>query len=144
MRSRWIQVCVALAALGGCSAAGATSPPSASPTVPPAAPSAGPSPTTLATAMASDQPITEAARRMLDLARAHLAAGLDVAVDQITTANVEAVEWPNAGLGCPKPGVDYLPMPRPGYRISLEVKGTTYEYHADQNNRVIQCRAVQP
>ena len=144
MRSRWILVCVALAALVGCSAAGATAPPSPSAPVPPLAPSTGPSPTTLGTAMASDQPITETARRMLDLAQAHLAAGLNVSLDQITTAHVEAVQWPNAGLGCPKPGVDYLPMPRPGYRISLEVQGTTYEYHADQNNRVIQCRAIQP
>jgi hypothetical protein len=91
----------------------------------------------------SEGPTDATALKMIGLAKAHLATRLGVPLEQIALSSVEPVQWRDAGLGCPKPGVDYLPMPKPGYRISLEVGGTTYEYHADQDNRVIQCRAGQ-
>jgi hypothetical protein len=94
--------------------------------------------------MPFEGPSDAAAMKMIGLARAHLATSLGVTLEQIAIASVEAVQWRDAGLGCAKPGVDYMPMPRPGYRITLEAGGVTYEYHADQNSRVVPCRTTQP
>jgi hypothetical protein len=76
---------------------------------------------------------------MVGLAKAHLASSIGVAPEEVGVTTVETVTWPDAGLGCPKPGVDYLRMPRPGFRIWLEAKGTAYEYHTDADHRVIRC-----
>jgi hypothetical protein len=43
---------------------------------------------------------------------------------------VEAVEWPDSSLGCPRPGMMYAQVITPGYRIVLEAGGKTYEYHS--------------
>ncbi len=89
--------------------------------------------------MASDSPADPTAERMISLAREHLAGRLRVTAAQIALVAADPVQWRDAGLGCPKPGVDYLPVPTPGYRIVLQVDGVTYEYHANQGNRVILC-----
>jgi hypothetical protein len=93
--------------------------------------------------MTTEGPSDATATKMIGLARSHLASSVGVVPEQIAIASVEVVQWRDAGLGCAKPGVDYMPMPRPGYIITLEVNGTSYEYHADQGTRVIQCRATQ-
>jgi hypothetical protein len=93
--------------------------------------------------VASDGPGDATTLKMVGLARQQAATTLGVPMEQLTVASVEPVQWRDASLGCPKPGVDYLPMPTPGYRISFEVGGVMYEYHADRENRVIQCRTSQ-
>jgi hypothetical protein len=64
-----------------------------------------------------------------DLALADLAARLSVAPDAITVKAVESIDWPDASLGCPQPGMMYAQVITPGYRIVLEVDGKSYEYH---------------
>lgn len=64
-----------------------------------------------------------------DLALADLAAKLSIAPDAITVKAVERIEWPDASLGCPQPGMMYAQVITPGYRIVLEVDGKSYEYH---------------
>jgi hypothetical protein len=48
----------------------------------------------------------------------------------IKVVSVEAVEWPDASVGCPQPGMMYAQVITPGYRIVLEAGGKTYEYHS--------------
>jgi hypothetical protein len=55
-------------------------------------------------------------------AREDLADRLSIAVDQISLTEVEAVEWPDASLGCPEPGKVYAQMVTSGYRIVLEAQ----------------------
>lgn len=49
------------------------------------------------------------------------------------------VEWPNSALGCPQPGVEYLQVITPGYRVVLEVGGTTYDYRSDERGFFMLC-----
>ena len=76
-----------------------------------------------------------------DLALADLAARLSVAPDAITVKAVERIEWPDASLGCPQPGIMYAQVITPGYRIVLEVDGKSYEYHADTQRHVVYCES---
>jgi TolB protein len=66
---------------------------------------------------------------LADLARDDLAAQLGVDADQIEVLSVEAVEFPNASLGVPQPGVTYAQVTTPGVVIKLGLEGTEYEYH---------------
>lgn len=84
-------------------------------------------------------PPDAAARIMITLAREHLANKRGVAVEQIALLEVQPVQWRDAGLGCPKPAIDYIRIETPGYRISLELAGETYDYHTDAVSRVILC-----
>jgi hypothetical protein len=81
----------------------------------------------------------DAAARLADLARADLAQKLDVSVKQIQVITVEAVDWPDASLGCPEPGKAYAQMITPGYQIVLSVQGKKYEYHSNLGD-VLLCQ----
>jgi hypothetical protein len=74
------------------------------------------------------------------LAVADLAGQLDIAAEAITVRSVEAVEWPDASLGCPKPGMMYAQVITPGYRIVLEAGGQSYEYHAGRSGSGVRCK----
>jgi hypothetical protein len=53
-----------------------------------------------------------------------------IPVSDIKVVSVEAVEWPDTSVGCPRPGMMYAQVITPGYRIVLEAGGETYEYHS--------------
>jgi hypothetical protein len=44
---------------------------------------------------------------------------------------VEYVEWPDASLGNPEPGMAYAQVITPGFKIVFEAGGAPYEYHTD-------------
>lgn len=75
----------------------------------------------------------------MELARQDLAERLGLPINEIAIVSTEAVEWPDASLGCPKPGMMYAQVITPGYRIILEAGGKRYEYHSDRGKRVILC-----
>ena len=77
--------------------------------------------------------------RMGELARAALAHELAFAEADIAIVAVEETEWRNSSLGCPKPGMNYLQVITPGYKITLMAQGKRYEYHSDNNRRVVRC-----
>ena len=64
---------------------------------------------------------------------------LGVAADDVKVVEVEPVIWRDASLGCPQPGMVYIQILSPGYRVELEVKGSVYVYHTDQEGNAIQC-----
>jgi hypothetical protein len=84
-------------------------------------------------------PPDEAAEKMVILVKGHLAQRLSIAVDQIELLDIKAVVWRDAGLGCPKPAVDYLPMETSGYKIVVEAGGQPYTYHTDAGKRFVLC-----
>jgi len=76
---------------------------------------------------------------MGELARAALAHELALAEADITVVEMEETEWRDSSLGCPEPGMNYLQVITPGYKITLEAQGKRYEYHSDTNRRVVRC-----
>jgi hypothetical protein len=68
-----------------------------------------------------------------------LAARLGIQAAQIDLVEVEQVEWPDASLGCPQPGMMYAQVITPGYRIVLEAGGQAYEVHTDTDSSVVLC-----
>jgi hypothetical protein len=80
--------------------------------------------------------IPERAQKVVAQARADLAARENVSADEVEVVRVEAVDWPDASLGCPEPGMMYAQVITPGWRIVLRVGSREAIYHTDQR-RVI-------
>lgn len=70
-------------------------------------------------------------------ARADLAQRLGLDPDEIAVERVEAVDWPDASLGCPEPGMVYAQVITPGYRITLRHGQRTYVYHATATRAIL-------
>lgn len=80
--------------------------------------------------------VPEGARPLVDIAKSDLSRRKGVATDQIRVVSIEEVDWPNGSLGFPKPGMVYIQVIIPGYRIVLTDGSQNYEYHADMGQRV--------
>ncbi|MDT8898240.1 hypothetical protein QYE77_08160 [Thermanaerothrix sp. 4228-RoL] len=76
-------------------------------------------------------PAVEAARRYL---AEHLGLSDPLA---ITVVGAEEVTWPDACLGAARPDEMCAQVLTPGYRITLEVQGTRYTLHTNQNGSAI-------
>jgi hypothetical protein len=76
---------------------------------------------------------------LIEKAKEDLAQRLSISVTQINLVEAMEVEWSDASLDCPQPGVDYLQVLTPGYRILLEYGGNEYEYHSNRDAYVIYC-----
>ncbi len=87
--------------------------------------SAAPSPPTSSASGSVDPSLAG----VVDQARADLAARLGVAGSSLTVVSAEVVTWPDAGLGCRKPGMVYAQVVTDGSRTVLEHDGTRYDYH---------------
>ena len=83
--------------------------------------------------------VNDANRAIVQRAQQALANDLGIGVDAVKVVNVEAVEWNDGSLGCPKPGVMYLQVITPGYRVILNAQGKNYEYHTDAERQVVHC-----
>ena len=76
--------------------------------------------------------------------QAQLAQKLGIEADDIFQFSIEAVEWPDASLGCPQTGMTYAQVITPGYKILLEANGQVYSFHTDETSHVILCGARGP
>lgn len=104
------------------------------PTLPPGNPLLIPTPTPGEAAA-----VDERSRPLIERASQMLAGELGIAVEDVSLVLLEAVLWPDGGLGCATPDMIVQPVETPGYRIVLEVAGTRYEYHTDLDNQVVRC-----
>ena len=88
---------------------------------------------------AREEPATESETltKLVELAKGDLARRLGVGVEEVTLVSAEAVEWPDASLGNPQPGMVYAQVITPGYEIILFVRVQEYEYHSDQERVVL-------
>lgn len=75
----------------------------------------------------------------LDNAKLDLSRRMGIAIASVKVESVQAVEWPDASLGCPQPGMMYAQVITPGYRILLKAGDEAYEYHSDAE-RVVLCQ----
>ena len=58
-----------------------------------------------------------------------LARRLGIATGDVTVVEARAVTWGDSSLGCPQPGMKYLPRVVDGTLVVLGAGGRTYEYH---------------
>ena len=72
-------------------------------------------------------------------ATADLAQRLDVDPAAVEVVRVEEVTWPNAGVGCPEPGMAYTQALVDGQFIQLQVDGVTYNYHSGGQRAPFLC-----
>ncbi|MGD8603756.1 MAG: hypothetical protein PVF49_04200 [Anaerolineales bacterium] len=77
---------------------------------------------------------------MVELAVRDLAFRTQQELNDIGVISIESVEWPDSGLGCPMPGVDYAQVLTPGYRITLKADGQLYTYHTNTEQSLVLCQ----
>ncbi len=85
---------------------------------------------------ANPQPSGElpAEPRVVEVAKADLAQRLNLSADEIQVVKVDSVQWRDASLGCPKPGMMYAQVITPGYQIILSAQGKEYDYRATEEH----------
>jgi hypothetical protein len=79
---------------------------------------------------------------VVHLAKEDLAQRLGLDGDSIWLVSAEAVEWPDASLGCPTPDMMYAQVITPGFKVVLQAEGLVYEYHTDQQRVVVLCEST--
>jgi hypothetical protein len=70
-------------------------------------------------------------------AKAALARDLDISEASIRVESVRAVDWPDAGLGCPQKGENYDSQEIPGHLVVLRVDRKRYEVHLGDGRAVV-------
>ena len=86
----------------------------------------------------SFEELTDAERGAAQLAIDTLASDLGIARDSIEVDTVRAIEWRDSSIGCPKPGVAYLDVITPGYKVILRVGKEIHVVH-EAGNRAFRC-----
>jgi hypothetical protein len=81
---------------------------------------------------------------LIEKAKEDLAQRLSISVTQVSLVESIEVEWSDSSLDCPQPGMEYLQVITPGYRILLEVNGTNYEYHSNRDAYIVYCDNANP
>jgi hypothetical protein len=105
---------------------------------------AGPS-NPLLTPEATEMPATAPpVEKFVSISKKDLASRLQIDAGSISLVRTEDVLWPNAALGCPRPGKVYAQGRVPGYRVWLNAEGKEYLYHTDYNGQVILCPELNP
>jgi hypothetical protein len=72
-------------------------------------------------------------------ARETLAHALNLSPNLVLIRQVDAVDWPDTCLGAAGKDEMCAQMVVPGYRVILEARGQTYEYHTNQDGTMIRA-----
>jgi hypothetical protein len=64
-------------------------------------------------------------------------------VRQIAVLTAQSVTWADGSLGCPRAGVLSTQALVPGYRVTLRVGATLWDYHAGDRGGLVLCPAGQ-
>lgn len=83
-------------------------------------------------------------KKFVSLSIKDLTSRLQINADSISLVKTEEMIWPNAALGCPRPGKVYPTGRVPGYRVWLNAEGREYLYHTDYNGNVVLCPELNP
>ena len=77
-----------------------------------------------------------------DRARTTLAVSKGGKPEDYALVSIQKVEWSDGSLGCPQPGVSYMQVITPGYRVALKAGDTVSNVHVG-NNRAVICAGLQ-
>jgi hypothetical protein len=78
---------------------------------------------------------------MIAAIRGDAATRAGVAVSAVEIKSAQGVTWPDASLGCPRPGMLYPQVLVPGWRVLIVAGGKTYAYHAGRRGNWAWCPA---
>ena len=78
---------------------------------------------------------------LIDASTADLMKRLSVTRDAIEVVSAQSVVWPDKGLGCPQPGMQYLQVQVDGFRIELRVNNQLYAYHGGGGRGPFLCES---
>ncbi len=67
------------------------------------------------------------------LVQTYVGQHLGVNADQIKLISIVPVQWPDSCLGDHRPGVACSDVVTPGWLVMLDINGTVYEVHTNQN-----------
>ncbi|GAG38203.1 unnamed protein product, partial [marine sediment metagenome] len=81
---------------------------------------------------------------VVDYAQLDAAKRSGVPVDQVRIVRVKAMTWPDTSLGCPEPGMTYLQVLTPGFLIVVKAGDRRFEYHTDEESKVVLCEQGRP
>jgi len=81
----------------------------------------------------------DAETNAIRLAVETLARDLGCPAGEIVVHEARSVTWRTSALGCPRPGMMYLQVLTPGYRVQLIHGGREYIVHTDRGRRAIRC-----
>ena len=81
--------------------------------------------------------LSEDERAALELATATLSEHKSISRADIHFVQVSHMEWPDSSLGCPQPGVEYLQVITPGYRVLLTVETKPYSVHTGGGHTIV-------
>lgn len=72
-----------------------------------------------------------------------LAAEMGIETSAISVTAMDAVDWPDASLGCPEDGMMYAAVLTSGYKIMLEANGEQHEYHSSnrEDSHLVKCES---
>ena len=87
----------------------------------------------------SDVTIPSEAQSVVDLVLQDAAIRLGVDASALSVTAIEAVEWPDASLGCPEDGGVYAQVISPGYQITVTDGSDSLEYHTGLNDAFVSC-----
>ncbi len=73
-----------------------------------------------------------------------LAVRLAIAADEISLVETTEVEWSDSSLDCPQPGMSYLQVITPGYRVVLQADDQMFEYHTNRDAYFVFCEDQVP
>jgi hypothetical protein len=57
----------------------------------------------------------------------------------VQVVKTEPKDWPNTGLGCPRPGEMHAQVITPGWLIEVRSGERVLEYHTDTRDRFVLC-----
>ncbi len=126
-----------------------SSPASTEKTTPTSTPTPVPTPTNtpVAESIMPQSNLSPDMQKVAEQATEILAKSLNVAPEAITILSVQRVQWRNASLGCPKPGMMYAQVITPGYLVKAEIDGQVREVHMNDRGHGVVCppaRAQKP
>jgi hypothetical protein len=83
-------------------------------------------------------------RNLIEMIKTDLANRLAISMDEVVLVEYMEVEWSDSSLDCPQPGMDYLQVITPGYRIVLQANNQSYEYHTNRDAYFVFCEDQVP
>jgi len=95
-----------------------------------------PASTTVTTPVAGEGVVPAA---IMDVLLADAAERSGVSVDELTVERAEAVEWSDASLGCPEPGMSYAQVVTSGFWVVIAAGETSYDYRVLDNGQYRLC-----
>ena len=73
-----------------------------------------------------------------------LAKRLQIDVSEVTLVSATEMQWRDSSLGCPEPGMMYMTVITPGYRLVLRANEQLFEYHTGRNDLFVFCPDITP